>query len=102
MLRIMATAIALTAFATTTFVTTAMAQAVCSERARFLEQLAGNFKENTVALGLVNNGSVLEILTSEKGSWTILVTKPDGMSCVVATGSSWEDVPKTLVKSPSA
>ena len=97
MLRIMATAIALTAFANT-----AMAQAVCSERARFLEQLAGNFKENTVALGLVNNGSVLEILTSEKGSWTILVTKPDGMSCVVATGSSWEDVPKTLVKSPSA
>jgi hypothetical protein len=102
MLRIMAIAIALTAFANTTFVSTAMAQAVCSERARFLEQLAGNFAENTVALGLVNNGSVLEILTSKKGSWTIIVTKPDGMSCVVATGSSWENVPKMLVKSPSA
>jgi len=31
--------------------------------------------ENTVALGLVNNGSVLEILASKEGSWTILVTE---------------------------
>ena len=97
MLRILATAIALTAFANT-----AMAQAVCNERARFVEQLAGSYAENTVGLGLVNNGNVLEVLASRKGSWTILITKPNGMSCVVATGESWEEIPKALVKDPSA
>ena len=97
MLRIMATAIALTAFANT-----AMAQAVCNERGKFLEQLSGSYAENTVGLGLVNNGSVLEILASSKGSWTILVTKPNGISCVVATGESWEEVPRIMAKGPSA
>jgi hypothetical protein len=102
MLRILATAIALTAVTSTTFMNTATAQSVCNERTRFLEQLSGKFAENTVALGIVNNGSVLEILTSKTGSWTILVTKPNGMSCVVATGESWEQVPRTLVSGPSA
>ena len=102
MLRIMAMAIALTIGVATTFVTPASAKEVCTERNRFLEQLAGSYAENTVGLGLANNGSVLEILTSKKGSWTILVTKPDGMSCVVATGNSWEQVPRSLIKGPSA
>lgn len=97
MLRILATAIALTAFANT-----AMAQAVCNERGKFLEQLSGGYAENTVGLGLVNNGSVLEIFASKKGSWTILVTKPNGISCVVATGESWEEVPRIMASGPSA
>lgn len=97
MLRILAVVLALTAFAGS-----ATAQTVCNERTKFVDQLAGKYSENTVALGLVNNGSVLEILASNKGSWTILVTKPDGISCVVATGEAWEAVPSILAKGPSA
>ena len=102
MLRIITTAVALTAIASITFANNVMAQPVCLDRAKFVEQLSGGYAENTVAMGLVNNGSILEILTSNKGSWTILVTKPDGISCVVAAGEAWEDVPKILAKGPAA
>ena len=43
-------------------------------------------------MGLVSNGSILEVLASKDGSWTISVTRPDGMSCVVAAGEAWEDM----------
>jgi hypothetical protein len=52
-------------------------------------------------MGLVSNGAVLEVLTSDKGSWTIIVTRPDGTSCVVAAGEAWENLPK-LVAGPDA
>jgi hypothetical protein len=79
----------------------ASAQSVCGERGKFLEHLGSNYQEGPVAMGLVSNGSVLEVLTSEKGSWTIIVTQPDGKSCVVAAGESWENVP-LLVAGPTA
>ena len=37
----------------------AMAQAVCSERGKFLERLATGYEESPVAMGLASNGSVL-------------------------------------------
>ncbi len=47
-----------------------------------------------VAMGLVSNGSINEVLASKDGSWTIIVTRPDGMSCVVAAGEAWEGMPE--------
>ena len=74
----------------------AMAQAVCSERGKFLERLATGYEESPVAMGLASNGSVLEILASDGGTWTIIVTTPAGKSCVVASGEAWEEVPFLL------
>jgi len=78
------------------------ARQVCSERTKFVEQLAVTYAENTVGLGLVNDGSVLEVLVSHNGTWTILVTKPNGISCVVATGEAWEKLPAQMVREPAA
>jgi hypothetical protein len=41
-------------------------------------------------MGLAASGSIVEILVSQTGSWTILVTSPNGTSCVVAVGDYWE------------
>lgn len=68
----------------------ALAQSVCSTRTEFIDQLAHRFAENPVAMGLASNGGVVEVLASEKGSWTLLVTMPDGRSCVIAAGENWE------------
>lgn len=70
----------------------AMAQVVCSERGKFLERLASGYEEAPVAMGLASNGSVVEVLASDGGSWTIIVTTLAGRSCVVASGEAWEDV----------
>jgi hypothetical protein len=53
-------------------------------------------------LPLSRNGNVLEVLKSDKaGTWTIIVTRPNGMSCVVASGEAWEELPK-LALGPAA
>jgi hypothetical protein len=74
----------------------AMAQTVCSIRAEFIDQFAHRYAENPVAMGLASNGGVVEVLASEGGSWTLLVTMPNGVSCVVAAGENWEALPSAL------
>jgi hypothetical protein len=75
----------------------AAAQSVCvTERGDVLKQLSNDFQENPVAMGLAADGSVVEVLVASSGSWTILVTKPTGVSCVVASGEAWDRVPAPL------
>ena len=71
----------------------ASAQVICSERGKFIERLATRYHEAPVAMGLAANGSVVEVLASDSGTWTIIVTTPAGRSCVVASGEAWGDVP---------
>lgn len=69
----------------------ASAEMVCGKRADLLGQLAGRWSEAPVAMGLKDDGSMLEVVASADGStWTALVTHPSGASCVVATGERWE------------
>ena len=71
-------------------------QIVCHDRADTLDYLRQNYAEAPIALGLANNGGVIEVLASPDGkSWTILITSPDGMICPLASGVGWETV-KTL------
>lgn len=65
---------------------------VCHERARLVGQLAMYYSEIPMARGLTLDGQVLELLVSEEGSWTIIVTRPTGISCPVAGGQGWEDL----------
>ncbi len=89
------------ALATLLFAAPSWAQTICGERGHFLDQLDRRFKEAPAALGVIDNGSVLELLTSRAGSWTILVTTPDGTTCMVASGDNWEALPK-LAMGPAA
>lgn len=73
----------------------ASAQAVCGKRTDLLGQLAGRWQEAPVAMGLKDDGSMLEVVASADGStWTLLITQPSGASCVVATGERWESAAK--------
>lgn len=71
----------------------ANAQALCSSRDRFLEQLFTGYDERPVAFGLASSGQVVEVLVSPTGSWTIIATMPNGAACVIAAGEGWETVP---------
>src|SRR5690606_7686012 len=63
----------------------------CSPRADVLAQLAAKFGEAPVSAGLANNGGLLEVLAAPDGvTWTILITMPNGMSCLVAAGEDWQ------------
>ncbi|WP_416896146.1 MAG: hypothetical protein ACMVY4_11370 [Minwuia sp.] len=77
----------------------ASAQMLCKERAQVLDKLSNNYKEAPVAMGIASNGAVLEVLTSSEGAqtWTILITQPNGISCVMATGEDWTDVERVAL-----
>ena len=73
----------------------------CAQRTVVLEYFKKKYREEPVALGLANDGRVLEVLTTRTGStWTIIMTLPDGRSCVVAAGESWDTV-RAMIKGRS-
>ena len=67
----------------------------CAARGEVVAKLAQRFGETLRSVGLQRADGLVEIYASEKtGTWTILVTRPDGMSCLLAAGELWEDEPK--------
>lgn len=73
--------------------------APCAERARVVERLAERFGETRKSMGLNQVNGLVEVFASDDtGSWTILLTRPDGTSCLLASGELWEPDARPLVK----
>jgi hypothetical protein len=69
----------------------------CAPRPMVLERLVSGYGETRQSIGLGNNNVVIEVFAStQTGSWTITVTKPDGETCLVASGQSYENLSETL------
>ncbi|WP_193367052.1 hypothetical protein [Pelagibius marinus] len=66
---------------------------VCHPRDHLLNWLRDNFGEVPVGFGLAD-GKVLELLASKDGlTWTIIMTWPNGRSCVMTGGEAWRRLP---------
>ncbi len=64
------------------------AQMWCVERVDMLDRLASEYGEELIEVKMMEEHALLEVLTSPtKGTWTLLLTKPGGISCVLATGN---------------
>ncbi len=68
---------------------TAYAQVACGPRNDIVKRLADKFKETQVAMGLSNSGKLIEVFVSDKGSFTVLMSDPNGTSCVATAGENW-------------
>jgi hypothetical protein len=74
----------------------AAAPAACGPRADVLAQLARQYDEVPKAVGLANGGNLVEVLASSDGAtWTIILTSPKGISCLVAAGEAWRELNAT-------
>ncbi len=75
--------------------TTARAQAPaqtqqCDQRTKVIGHLAQKYQEAPVAIGVTTSGGMVEVLTSgDGGTWTIILSNPNGTSCLVAAGEGW-------------
>lgn len=79
------------ALAYATPIAEAQTRSACAERTTVVERLAEKYGETLQSMGLHRNNGVLEVYASEAtGTWTILVTRPDGMACLIAAGQMWE------------
>lgn len=70
----------------------AQAQMICGLRDDMGKMLDQRFSEQPKAAGLAGD-RIVELLVSENGSWTILITSADGRSCVVTGGEDWIEKP---------
>jgi hypothetical protein len=53
-------------------------------------------------MGLAQGRGVVEMFASEKtGSWTILLTSPQGTTCLMAAGEAFQIEPATAVGNPT-
>ncbi len=70
----------------------AQAQMACGTRDSIVEKLGEKYGEVRRGGGMAGAQAIVELYTSEEtGSWTILQTTPNGMTCLVATGELWQD-----------
>ena len=65
-------------------------QPSCGDRNDLLTQLKDKYKETPTGIGMTGQGSVVELMTAENGSWTLVISFPNGRSCLMATGEGWE------------
>lgn len=71
----------------------AQAQTVapCMARGDLIDTLNKKYSETMIGGGLQNARQLLEIWRSEEtGSFTVIVTNADGLSCIVASGQHWQ------------
>ncbi len=56
---------------------------------------ARTYQEVPIAVGVIDQDRLVEVLsTDDRKTWTIIVSTPDGRSCLLANGEGWRQVPK--------
>ncbi len=68
----------------------AFAAPQCNSRGKVLELLSEKYSEAPVAIGVTNSGGLVEVLSASDGNtWSMIITSPQGISCLVAAGEGW-------------
>ena len=64
---------------------------LCAKRDDVVKQLASVHGESRQSVGLQKNARVMETFANpETGTWTIIVSLPTGLSCLVAAGEAFQ------------
>ncbi len=63
---------------------------LCADRGVITERLTANYGEKFAGGGLRNADAIFEVwMSDETGTWTIIMTQPNGQACVMAAGTDW-------------
>ncbi len=67
----------------------------CGPRDRIVGQLSEKYGEIRQGAGLRSATQILEVWSSKKtGSWSVLITDSNGVSCIMAAGQNWVENPE--------
>ena len=70
----------------------ATTQMPCGKRTDVVRMLRETFGEGPIAQGLANTGAVAEVFINAEGHWTIVASSPNGLTCMIGAGESWQPV----------
>ena len=69
----------------------AEAQAICGQRAAIVDQLETKYGETRRSIGFQQGRGVVETWANDDtGTWSIVVTNPQGITCLLAAGEAFE------------
>jgi hypothetical protein len=69
---------------------------LCHDHGELTKALLDRYHEVPVSIGLQTDGQLLQVFASaETGTWTILMTRPDGVACILSAGKHFEQRPLT-------
>jgi hypothetical protein len=96
--------LALSALVTVAAAAPVLAQgpAACGPRKMVVDQLGREYAEVPVNRGVTSEGALIELLASPSGSWTLLISLPNGQSCLAASGESWEQLDPQVARTDPA
>lgn len=63
---------------------------ICATHENIAAELKQNFGEEVQAIGITSVGALIEIYTSPRGTWTVVLTIPNGPSCLIAEGVDFQ------------
>ena len=73
--------------------------ALCLPRPDMAKELADRFGEHPGRWAMTSGGALIELFESKSGSWTIAVTRPNGLTCLMAVGEDgWHRRPVAAPK----
>ena len=72
----------------------AQAQMLCGDRDDVIEMLEEDYGQARVGMGLSSPTEIFEIWASTAtGTWSILKTVPNGITCILTKGDNWINTP---------
>ena len=75
----------------------------CAPRDKVVDRLTSKYGEARRAIGLGANNHVVEVFASDdSGTWTITVTSPRGVTCLVASGQAYEALAEAVLEGDPA
>ena len=85
--RLIAGAIMLTAVI---FPNDVLPQSICNTHEIVTKHLEEKYKEAEVSSGFDGAGNYVQVFTSKTGTWTMIISKPGGPTCVMSAGTNWQ------------
>lgn len=65
----------------------------CASRDAIVERLSLQFGEEPIRIAVTSTGDLLEVLASPQGTWTIIITRAGGPTCLMSAGEGWRGAP---------
>lgn len=66
---------------------------MCGDRTEVVAKLEGIYGETQRVRGLTDGGQIMEWFASDSGTWTLLISHANGITCAIAIGEHWQAVP---------
>lgn len=67
----------------------------CGDRAELMKALRGKYQEELHGFGVTEGKAIIELMVSEAGTWSLVISPTKERSCLIGSGKGWEFMPGT-------